>query len=357
MVRSKTRLRLFTCALAVLVALLSWARWLEPNLLFVTETSLADARLPQALEGTRVAFIADLHFGAKFGPWQVERLFRKIASLQPDLVLFGGDLLTTEAELAALSPEVCTRLVAAMAALTPPLGKFAVLGNHDLWSETQARAALELLRAGGFTVLRDEVAELAPNFFVAGTAPWPMHARTSPDGRDAEAVAARTPGDAFSLLLAHEPAQALAAHRHAFALQLSGHTHAGQVWLPIVGAPILPHGALGVRAGWTRVEALPVFTTRGVGTSILRLRFCSPPEIAVLTLLRTGTQRPTSASDTRPREGAPSSDGQRRPRSSAGAVSSNRRRRVVSWCSIWCSRRAAAGASGSSSCWNSQMSP
>jgi uncharacterized protein len=281
----KKRLRIVLWAVLALFMLSAvWGLVIEPSLLTVTEFTLTDGRLPRDMDGIRVVFITDIHTGPFFPPEDVERLCAKINPLQPDMVLFGGDLLTHEKELATLDT---VRVAKAFATLNPRLGKAAILGNHDIQSETMRQSANKILSDGGFTVLDNTAVQIEPGFYVSGTEPWPMPGTyTPPLHSDADKVAWTTDNNAFSLLLAHEPAQFVDASEYPFALTLSGHTHGGQVALPFHGVMLLPNGSHVYKAGPYELNGRKMYVSRGIGTSIIRLRLFVPPEIVVITLHR-----------------------------------------------------------------------
>lgn len=281
--RQKRFARAALLALAVvLAAALLWGFAVEPSLITATETEFADARLPAELDGLRAVFFADLHAGSYYSAEDAGRVVDKIKSLDPDILLFGGDL--TQREDTALLLDV-EKLSDAFAGIRPKLGKYAILGNHDIRTPETRRISREILEGGGFTVLENGAAKVADGFYIAGTAPWPMAGKDDPANRaDASAVAWTARDGAFSLLLAHEPAQAEDAAKFPFALQLSGHTHGGQVSFPFVGPLLLPGDNRRYAYGFYRVNETALFVTRGVGTSVVRVRFCAPPEVVVITL-------------------------------------------------------------------------
>lgn len=279
----KKRTKVLLRALAVLIALvLIWSLAIEPMLLTVTEIGFVDARLPDELDGARIVYISDIHVGTFFSPADVERVTAKIAGLQPDMVLFGGDLLQHEGD--ALEVDRA-RVAAAFAALKPRLGKLAVYGNHDIISLQTKKIAEIILTDGGFTILENSAQEIVPGFYVAGTSPWPMQGEDSPMNRaDVGKIAWTTENNAFSLLLAHEPPQIRKNAAYPFAYQLSGHTHGGQVALPFTGRVMLPNGIEVYKAGHYKLKDTEMYVSRGIGMSVVRVRLFVPPQIVVLTL-------------------------------------------------------------------------
>ena len=243
-----------------------------------------DLRLPawpSRLAGLRVALLADLHVGSPY--WDLDALTRLVERTNAegaDLVLLGGDYQINGVPGGAfIAPEpIADRL----AALRAHLGVFAVLGNHDWWNDGErTRRALE---SRGITVLEEAAVRMQRagiDFYLLGLADQV----TRPS--DPRAVFARVPADAPTLLLVHEPDifDSFPSLRISPTLTLAGHTHGGQVRLPLIGSPIVP-SKFGERyaCGHIVENDRHLFVTTGIGTSILPVRFFVPPEVVVLTL-------------------------------------------------------------------------
>ncbi len=131
------------------VSVILWAFAIEPSLLTVARIEIADERLPEGLDGLRAVFFADLHAGSCFSAEDAERVAANIEALNPDILLFGGDL--TQYEPPETSPDTA-RVAAAFAKIKPRFGKYAVYGNHDLEAKG---TAFEILTKGGFIVLEN----------------------------------------------------------------------------------------------------------------------------------------------------------------------------------------------------------
>lgn len=279
----KKRARIILLSLAVLIAIaLIWGFAIEPSLLTVSNIEYSDDRLPADMDGVRIVYISDIHAGPFYPPSAVERLAAKISEQNPDMLLFGGDMMERPESTTELDGERVSR---AFAAIKPRLGKFAVYGNHDIWTPLMKKTAGEILSGGGFTILENSAAEIEPNFYIAGTAPWPMDGENSPQNyADVSKVAWTLDNNAFTLLLAHEPSQIRKDSQYPFALQLSGHTHGGQVAIPFVNPIKLPGGTEIYKSGFYKLTDTTMYVSRGIGTSVMRLRLFVPPEIVVLTL-------------------------------------------------------------------------
>ncbi|GAA5063608.1 metallophosphoesterase [Nocardia callitridis] len=238
----------------------------------VTETTVAVHRLPRAFDGLRVALVADVHAGPTRGADFVRRIVEQVNAQHPDLVILDGDLTDGTVELVG-------EVLAPLRELHAPLGVFAVSGNHEFYAD-DGGAWMDLWSTLDVRVLRNERVTLdrdGSSIDLAGindaTAPAPYE----PDL--AAALADRTP-DRFVLLLAHQPLQAMKASDFDVDLQVSGHTHAGQLWPLRYLVPLQQPSVEGL----DKVGKTTLFTTRGAGAWGPPVRVGAQPEISMLTL-------------------------------------------------------------------------
>jgi uncharacterized protein len=262
--------------------LAAWAAWFEPRRLVSRELELELPHWPASLSGLRVGVVSDLHSGVPhMGLASVRRVVDALNALEPDVHLLLGDYLDASQALRRdLAPE---RVADELARLRAPLGTVAVLGNHD-WHNSGDRMWRALLRVG-IPVLEDRAVQLhAPGgaFWVAGLSDL---RHRSPD----IGVALReVPRDAPVIVLSHDP-DMFPGVPPRVALTLSGHTHNGQVAIPVLRRPMLPSYYGERYAGGHIVEhGRHLYVTSGVGTSGLPIRFLAPPEVLAITL-RSGT--------------------------------------------------------------------
>src|SRR5690242_4861629 len=246
----------------------------------------------------KIAALADIH---ACNPWMslahIETIVARTNALQPDIIVMLGDYVAGHRHLNGRIE--ASEWAAVLASLKAPLGVHAVLGNHDYWDDRivqrdgrgvpMARRALE---AVGIPVYENDAVRLSKDgqpFWVAGLgdqlAYWPMRrSRTMPrvGVDDLTATLAKVTDDAPVILLAHEPDVAMRVPDRV-ALQLSGHTHGGQVRL-FGWSPVVP-SSYGNRLayGHTKINC-DVVVSGGLGCSIVPFRFGVPPEIVLVTL-------------------------------------------------------------------------
>jgi predicted MPP superfamily phosphohydrolase len=242
----------------------------EPRWLALERVEIALEGLPPQLDGLRLTFLSDLHRGPQIEREYIARAVDLARQAGGDLVLLGGDYVTKSAGFASSCAEELARLRA-------PAGVYACLGNHDHWTDADAVAGA-LVRAG-VRVLRNEGLEVADGLWLAAVDDvWERRA-------DLDAALAGVPPGVTAVLLAHEPDFAdVTAADGRVALQLSGHSHGGQVHLPFLGSPILPYLAQRYPAGLYHVGRMRLYVTRGVGLVAPAVRFNCRPEVTLLTL-------------------------------------------------------------------------
>jgi len=230
-------------------------------------------RLPEGFQSLRIVQLSDLHHSAFTSREQIARAVETANRLRPDIVALTGDYISHDRQYAAPCAELLGRLEARY-------GVFAVLGNHDHW--TDAALITDLFRAEGITVLINE----GIRFEHRNSAFWLAGVDDTMVGlEDLPLALAGSRKDEMKLLLAHNPIILRRAARAGVDLVLSGHTHGGQVTLRsernAVGRP-----RRRLLRGLGRQGDTQIYVTRGVGTVILPVRYGCPPEVSLLELRR-----------------------------------------------------------------------
>ncbi len=246
----------------------------EPRTLTLERITIQLARLPKSFDGVRIVQLSDFHHSPYIGDAEVRAAVEVANALRPDLMVLTGDYtLSVRADEHA---EPCVRILAALRA---PLGVLAITGNHDYWGDgelirsTMRRHNIPLLLNGAVPIERDDARV------------WLVGIEDVALGRHDLARALRSvPRDETTILLAHEPDFADEASRYPIDLQLSGHSHGGQVRLPLVGPLVLPSLGEKYAMGYYRVGNLQLYTTRGIGMIAPPLRMNCPPEVTEITL-------------------------------------------------------------------------
>jgi uncharacterized protein len=240
----------------------------ERHALTLVEEDLAVAGLAPEHDGLRVGFLTDLHHSDFVPATAIVRAVERLQAARPDLIVLGGDYVT-QADRRYMGP--CAELLAPLSA---PHGVYAVMGNHDDDREMPAALTSE-----GITVLRDARTTLAidgAEIDLAGVRFWTR--QIAAIGRIIQGAVNPV------LLLAHDPRRVVQAAELAVPAVLSGHTHGGQIVLPLVGP--LPGRRFPIVAGSGRRENTTIYVSRGIGTVFVPIRINCPPEVTILQLRR-----------------------------------------------------------------------
>lgn len=254
---------------------LTYAHNIEPDLIDINPVNLTLPRLSPAFDGYKIAQISDIHMGTGMTQDRLGRIVEMINSQQPDAVAVTGDFVTH----GDIRPYIAA-LTEPLSKLTPKDVAVAVLGNHDHW--TRPALIQQVIRDSGMVELSNDVFTIQRGgeslHFGGIDSHWEHLDRI-------DEVVAKLPMDGAAILLAHEPDFAdISAPTRRFDLQISGHSHGGQIVLPFFGAPIVP--ALGRKypSGQYQVGDMIQYTNRGVGTILPAVRFNCRPEITIFTL-------------------------------------------------------------------------
>ena len=282
---------LLTLLLALLFAAMLLAVWgllIEPRWVAAREVPVPVPGC-QGPARLKVAVASDWHIAHEFRHVmtiaRAEGIVEAINAAAPDVVLLPGDFIHGRGE-DGTTPE---QIAAVLGRLRAPHGVYAVLGNHDWW--TDGPRFTRALRAAGIRVLLNEAVPLP------GTAVWVVGVgdRMSGHSDPRRAVRGLPPG-AQALVLMHDPASALDLPALP-GLVVAAHTHGGQVRVPFLGSVVAPHGwPKDKTRGWVEVGGRPIYITSGLGVSIYPVRINVRPEWVMFTVSgveqKTATRRP-----------------------------------------------------------------
>ena len=261
---------------------------IAPNFPRIVRKEILLRRWPDRLEGFTIALLSDFHYDPYFSVHPLRSSISMVNRLRPDLIALTGDFVTEPFHAnklnrlrSAVAAEPCAQLLRQMQA---PYGLWAVLGNHDV--VTDPNRVIDTLRAVGIQVLGNQSVPIegtGTRFWLAGVDD------VLEDRSDLDAALSKIPANEPVLLLAHEPDFADYVAGFPVDLQLSGHSHGGQVRIPFVRPLWLPPLAKKYIWGLYKIGGLTLYTNPGLGTVGLPVRMNCPPEITFLTLRRSVT--------------------------------------------------------------------
>jgi predicted MPP superfamily phosphohydrolase len=245
----------------------------------VVRDDLKVGDLPPELDGLRIVFVSDVHAGPWFGHDRMRMLVRLVDSLEPDVLILGGDYVGGRRNGAAIfyaqAPDFSARLA-----------KVAVLGNHDVWEGVAD--ARKGLAAAGFRLLENRGVRVPVGTATLAIAGVDDLYTGSPS---VAAAADDVRPDDYAILVSHNPdvfRYMLEGTQPLWDLALGGHTHGGQISLASAGTDSPPQHHR-FRSGWFTENGVPTLVSNGVGTVMLPLRFQTPPEVHAITLRAVGS--------------------------------------------------------------------
>jgi predicted MPP superfamily phosphohydrolase len=273
----------FIGALIVLISALGvYARFIEPKLLIVREFTVETDQWTGA--PLTIAVLSDTHVGGKHvHAARVARIMKRVDTLKPDLILLAGDYIAGHEPIAEHDAGSVAYMSAGLSNLGlahARYGTFSVLGNHDWWYDE--KTVRETLRQAGIIVLENELATIEIN----GTDVQIIGIGDDTTGHAAaaEAILDWQP-DLPTFTFTHNPDVYVGMPKFS-TINFAGHTHGGQIWVPFLGRPNVP-SRYGQRFARGRYEDDPgiVLVTSGIGTSSVPIRFLTPPEIMLVTVV------------------------------------------------------------------------
>jgi len=247
----------------------------------VVKVEIALDRLPRAFDGFTIAQLSDFHYEERFSVVPISKSVEMVNRLAPDLTVLTGDFVTVRifewqkslAEAAATALP-CARILQRLEGQ-----KFGIMGNHD--AAGYPERVIAALENHDIPVLQNRAVPLergGARIWLAG-----IDDILKGDPNLPATLAGIPPGET-TILLAHEPDFADEAAHGQVDLQLSGHSHGGQVWIPGIGAPWLPPLARKYPRGLYQIGPLTLYTNIGIGTIRAPIRINCPPELTLITL-------------------------------------------------------------------------
>lgn len=256
-----------------------YSRYIEPHRLDMNYVSIQHEKIPKSFHGCKIVQFSDTHIGFQYDLEQLKKHIATINNENPDIIFFTGDLMDKPNQYPFKEP-----LRNMLKQLHAPYGKYAIYGNHD-HGGYGTDIYMQIMKDANFSVLRNETISLelmnGEKIYVAGIDDAML-------GKpDIPGTLKGIPDNSFSILLSHAPDLADAASAIGADIQLSGHSHGGQVKIPLYGPLVTPpYGRKYIEGKYhvNRRQPLFLYVNRGLGTTRLPFRFLSVPEITIFIL-------------------------------------------------------------------------
>lgn len=254
-----------------------YAHNIETTMLKVQKNKITSVKFPKSFHGFKIVQFSDTHIGFQYTLEQFSKLVATINALQPDIITFTGDLVDNPDNYAWNS-----ELIQLLKSLKAKHGKFWIYGNHD-HGGYGTNIVKDTMEQGHFKLLKNEHTVIEKNndrIILAGIDDAML-------GKpDIEKTLQNTNPDLYTILLAHEPDYADQVVHYPVDLQLSGHSHGGQVRLPFIGHLYTPaYAQKYVQGKYAMSDDFILYVSKGIGTTRLPYRFLCKPELNVYTLL------------------------------------------------------------------------
>ena len=269
---SMVKLLSFLIAVAVTTSLLTYGYFnaMNPK---ITKLEININKQVDGMKKLHLVFASDIHLGHVIARKSIENIIAKINSLDPDIVLFPGDVVDEE-----LYPVVNKKLGDAFTKLNPTYGVFAVTGNHEYIGGVEN--AVAYLGQHGIKVLRDEVLNINDQFYVAGREDISINSFTGGKRKSLKELVNEVDKNLPIILMDHQPINLSEAFENELDLQVSGHTHHGQMW-PL---NYITEKVFKLSWGYKQIEESHFYVSSGAGTWGPRVRIGNHPEIVSIIL-------------------------------------------------------------------------
>ncbi|SCN40450.1 Metallophosphoesterase [Bacillus cytotoxicus] len=270
-----------TCLYTCITASIGYyyAKYIEPNFLSFTHYTLQSPLIPNSFHGMKIIQFSDLHLGYYFSLQRLSSIVSKINDATPDIVLFTGDLIDNY-QTYGETPFVS----AILRNIRAPFGKFAIYGNHD-HGGYGTEYYQQIMNESGFELLQNKEKRIR---LFDGTEISIVGIDDMLLGKPKiEETLQHIKHNIYTIVLVHEPDIASKVAKFPVNVQLSGHSHGGQVQIPFLGAVVTSTLAKQYIEGFYHIDDLVLYVNRGLGRTRIPFRFMARPEITLFTLQHT----------------------------------------------------------------------
>lgn len=266
--QEKKKNNIFIYLLLIISLTILYSVYIEPNNLIIKEYKIENKLLPDSFDGIKIVHFSDVHYKSTVDLKYLKKIVNLINKQNPDIVIFTGDFLDkrykpNNKEIENIQKELKN--------INSTLGKYAVSGNHDMDYKTE----FEEIITDSFTLLNNEEKLI----YYKETTPISLIGLSDRSETKVDYTVLENDNNYFRFILAHEPDEYEKIKEYNFNILLSGHSHNGQVRIPLIGPLYTPPGAKTYYDEYYKLDNHEIFISNGIGTSGINLRFNSTPSI------------------------------------------------------------------------------
>lgn len=266
--QEKKKSNIFIYLLLIISLTILYSVYIEPNNLIIKEYKIENKLLPNSFDGLKIVHFSDIHYKSTVDLKYLKKIVNLINKQNPDIVIFTGDFLDKRykpdnKEIENIQKELKN--------INSTLGKYAVSGNHDMDYKTE----FEEIITDSFTLLNNEEKLI----YYKETTPISLIGLSDRSETKVDYTVLENDNNYFRFILAHEPDEYEKIKDYKFNILLSGHSHNGQVRIPLIGTIYTPPGAKTYYDEYYKLDNHEIFISNGIGTSGINLRFNSTPSI------------------------------------------------------------------------------
>lgn len=251
-----------------------YSRFISTSGFIVKEYKLSNSKIESSYHGFKIVHISDIHYGSIINKKQLDKIVERINLIEPDIVIFTGDLFVVKDELDINLEEFGKSL----SKIKATIGRYAINGNHDY---EHIKEYEKVIKLSGFKDINDSYELIYKDsnkpIFLAGMSTNLYGTLSTSDKINPILEELEKVDSTYNILLLHEPDFIKEIDHSKFDLALSGHSHNGQVRFPILGAIYTPIGSKDYYDEHYKLDNTDLYISSGLGTSLLNLRFLNKP--------------------------------------------------------------------------------
>lgn len=278
-------LKIFIFIILIISAIIAYGFLIEPKLITVKEQKITLDNWPDNFNGFKIVHISDIHYGRLFDEKSLQKLVNSINEQKPDIVVLTGDLIDKDTH---MTTNMANKISNLLKKINAKAGKYAINGNNDLNFDEW----VNIISNGGFKDLNNTYDTIYTNgyqnIFIAGAST--VKDKLSINDKLKTSIdylnSFDKNGPIYKILLLHEPDTIDDLSNNPFNLILAGHSHAGQIRLPFIGAIMLPDGAKKYYDSHYKLENSDLYISNGLGVSNYNFRLFNTPSYNLYRLVK-----------------------------------------------------------------------